>query len=64
MMVDVTFDKGKTVMRYKKKEFFENDGEYILKRLEKKGLETKVNTRYVYIILPFNPFGRSNKDDR
>lgn len=62
MMVDVTFDKEKTVLRYRKKEFFEHDGEYILKKLEEKGLETKVNTRYVYIFLPFNPFERSNKD--
>ena len=59
MMVDVTFGKGKTVFRYKKKEFFENYGEYILQRLEEKGLEIKVNTRYVYIILPLNPFERS-----
>jgi hypothetical protein len=62
MMVDMTFDKEKTVLRYKKKEFFEHDGEYILKRLKEKGLETKINTRYVYIFLPFNPFERSNKD--
>lgn len=61
MMVDVTLDKGKMVLRYKKKDFFKNDGEYILQRLEEKGLETKVNSRYVYIILPFNPFERSNK---
>lgn len=59
MMVDVIFDKGKTVLRYKKKEFFKNNGEYILKRLKEKGLETKVNTRYVDIILPLNPFERS-----